>query len=293
MEKTGAYATPVLIAAEAGVQLPATPCPSVDTTSPGVVNGQANINGTGASDGHGSTIILFGSQTGNAEAVAGRIHKDVCAKGGSCTLMSMKDYETIDLSLERLVVCVVSTTGQGDPPDNASKFFRFIKGRSNSSTMLAAWRFGVLGLGDTNYDQFCKPAKVLDKRLEELGARRFVTGATGLKGEHGGPNGAADDAEGGQEECIEPWVKHLLDSMHKTGYLEPSAKRARLEEAPSATDSLLESCTSEARACVAAVPTSRAGEGGVPTLPSALHLPPPAQPPQSHQARARLCNSFD
>ena len=94
--------------------------------------------------------------------------------------MSMKEYEKIDVSLERLVVCVVSTTGQGDAPDNASKFFRWVKGRSNSSTMLAAWRYCVLALGDTNYDQFCKPGKVLDKRLEELGARRFVTGATGL-----------------------------------------------------------------------------------------------------------------
>jgi methionine synthase reductase len=146
-------------------------------------------------------------------------------------LMSMKEYEKIDLSLERLVICVVSTTGQGDPPDNASKFFKFIKGRSNAPTMLAAWRFCVLGLGDTNYDMFCKPGKVLDKRLEELGAQRFVTGATGLKGEHGGPNGAADDAEGGQEECIEPWVKHLLSTMDMTGYTGPASKRARVENA--------------------------------------------------------------
>ena len=163
----------------------------------GGVSSDGAAIGTGfLGDGLGSTLVLFGSQTGNAESVAGRIHKDICEKGAACTLMSMKEYEKIDLSLERLVVCVVSTTGQGDPPDNASKFFRFVKGRSNSSTMLSAWQFCVLGLGDTNYDQFCKPAKVLDKRLEELGARRYVTGATGLKGEHGGPNGAADDAEG-------------------------------------------------------------------------------------------------
>ena len=107
---------------------------------------------------------------GNAESVAGRIHKDISGKGAECTLMSMKEYEKIDLTLERLVICVVSTTGQGDPPDNASKFFRFVKGRSNAPTMLAAWRFSVLALGDTNYDMFCKPGKVLDKRLEELGA---------------------------------------------------------------------------------------------------------------------------
>ena len=161
--------------------------------------------------------------------MAGRIHEDILGKGGGCTMISMKEYEKIDLSLERLVLCVVSTTGQGDAPDNASKFFRFLKGRTNATTMLAAWRFGVLALGDTNYDQFCKPGKVLDKRLEELGARRYVTGATGLKGEYGGPNGAADDAEGGQEECIEPWVKHLLETLDKTGYTGPTAKRARID----------------------------------------------------------------
>ena len=232
MDKTGAFA-----AKEAAA---AAPVPAEGAASGAASNG-AELAATPAAeagapsqvlaDGIARTLVLFGSQTGNAESVAGRIKRDISGKGGGCTLMSMKEYEKIDLSLERLVICVVSTTGQGDPPDNASKFFKFIKGRSNAPTMLAAWRFCVLGLGDTNYDMFCKPGKVLDKRLEELGAQRFVTGATGLKGEHGGPNGAADDAEGGQEECIEPWVKHLLSTMDMTGYTGPASKRARVENA--------------------------------------------------------------
>ena len=204
MDKVGAFVPPAAAVGE-------TPEPAAGVEGPGA--GSEML-----ADGLGRTIVMYGSQTGNAESVAGGIHAAISGRGAGCTLMSMKEYEKIDVSLERLVVCVVSTTGQGDAPDNASKFFRWVKGRSNSSTMLAAWRYCVLALGDTNYDQFCKPGKVLDKRLEELGARRFVTGATGLAGEHGGPVGAADDAEGGQEACIEPWKDHLLATMDKTGY---------------------------------------------------------------------------
>ena len=94
-------------------------------------------------DGFGEVVVLFGSQTGNAEAIAGRISKDISSKGGSCSLLCMKDYEKIDLTLERAVIAVVSTTGQGDAPENASKFFRFVKGRTHPKTLLGAWRFAV------------------------------------------------------------------------------------------------------------------------------------------------------
>ena len=170
------------------------------------------------SDGFGSVIVLHASQTGNAEAIAGRIQGDIIERGAtSCSLVSTADYEKLDVKLERLVVCVISTTGQGDPPDSAGKFFRWVKGRSHAKDLLKSWQFAVLALGDTNYDQFCKPGKVLDKQLEELGGRRFVKGASGKKGEHGGPQGAADDAEGGLEATVEPWIDHLLETIVATG----------------------------------------------------------------------------
>ena len=184
-------------------------------------------------DGYGPVVVLYGSQTGNAEAIAGRIHGDIVDKGvAACSLLSMKEYEKLDVALERLVVCVVSTTGQGDPPDSAGKFFRFVKGRAHAKDLLKAWRFGVLALGDTNYDQFCKPGKVLDKKLEELGATRFVTGASGVKGEHGGPGGAADDAEGGLEATVEPWVAHLLTCFAASPYAASGPAPAPAPEDP-------------------------------------------------------------
>jgi sulfite reductase alpha subunit-like flavoprotein len=101
------------------------------------------------------------------------------------------------------VIIVCSTTGNGEPPDNAGKFWRFVKRRTQPKDMLANLAFTVLGLGDTNYDRFwyVAPAegwrlestpltgscvlsvydcwkcsymgKSIDKRFAELGARRY------------------------------------------------------------------------------------------------------------------------
>ena len=76
-----------------------------------------------------------------------------------------------------LAIMVASTTGQGDPPDNALKFFRWMKRLKRShgnEHKLKHVRYALLGLGDTNYDNFANFAHLLDRHLMDLGAKPYV-----------------------------------------------------------------------------------------------------------------------
>eukprot|EP00644_Phytophthora_capsici_P014169 jgi/Phyca11/525346/estExt2_fgenesh1_pm.C_PHYCAscaffold_30099 len=98
------------------------------------------------------------------------------------------------------VVIVCSTTGNGDPPDNCGKFWRYVKRRTQPEDMLAKLRYTVLGLGDTNYDKFCFMGKSIEKRMRELGAQSFYE------------FGAADEAMG-LEDSVEPWLNGLWEAF--------------------------------------------------------------------------------
>eukprot|EP00698_Gefionella_okellyi_P021874 TRINITY_DN7168_c0_g2_i2.p1 TRINITY_DN7168_c0_g2~~TRINITY_DN7168_c0_g2_i2.p1 ORF type:complete len:600 (+),score=119.08 TRINITY_DN7168_c0_g2_i2:195-1994(+) len=109
------------------------------------------------------------------------------------------DMFQINLPARKLVVFVASTTGQGDPPDHAVKFWRYMK-RTLPDKALANVSFTVLGLGDSNYDNFCNMGKLLDQRLEELSGHRFY------------PLGKADDATG-LDQVVDPWVAGLWSAL--------------------------------------------------------------------------------
>ena len=66
-----------------------------------------------------------------------------------------------------------STTGDGDQPENAEPFWRKIKKKTLAQDHFAHIRFAILGLGDSNYSQFCNGAKTLHERLVDLGATTF------------------------------------------------------------------------------------------------------------------------
>lgn len=101
------------------------------------------------------------------------------------------------------VIVVTSTTGNGDAPENASRFMRFVKKKATSETMpFQNCSFAVLGLGDTNYDNFCQVARIADKKLGELGGVRVR------------PPAFADEAVG-LEETVEPWISSILLDVAK------------------------------------------------------------------------------
>lgn len=116
--------------------------------------------------------ILYGSQTGNSSGLAKKFAKALEAEQYQVTLSSMGDYKTGNLKKTNQLLVIVSTHGEGEPPDSAISFYEFLN--SKRAPKLDGLRFSVLALGDTSYEFFCQTGKDFDKRLEELGGQRLV-----------------------------------------------------------------------------------------------------------------------
>lgn len=158
----------------------------------------------------GAVRVVYASQTGNAMSIAGDLAEALSSPEDGCPasvkLSSLDGWATTGaFSPGSINVVVASTTGNGDAPDNAEKFWRFVRKRQRDAPEeLAGCRYVVLGLGDTNYDKFCHVGKVLDKRLEELGAERLM------------PIACADEATG-LEAVVDQWIQDLWHVLADVG----------------------------------------------------------------------------
>jgi len=122
-----------------------------------------------------SLTIVYGTQTGNSRKLAERLHQRAEAAGLAVRSFSAGKYPLRELKNERLLYVVISTQGDGDPPDDARGFVEFILGKR--APALEKLRFSVLSLGDSSYPKFCEIGRVLDERFAALGATRLVARA--------------------------------------------------------------------------------------------------------------------
>ncbi|MFM5558389.1 assimilatory sulfite reductase (NADPH) flavoprotein subunit [Aeromonas media] len=119
----------------------------------------------------GSLTILYGSQTGNAKGAASAIQKQAEAQGLPVTLVSMADYKPKQLKKESHLLVIVSTYGEGEPPESAVDLFEQLK--KGKIGKLEGLKFAVLGLGDSSYEFFCQTGKDFDDFLSKAGAERI------------------------------------------------------------------------------------------------------------------------
>lgn len=145
----------------------------------GYVAGLAAAQGTSepaviqpASDPTKTLTILYGSQTDNGRGVAEELAQEASARGLATNLVSLADYKPANIKRESFVSLVISTHGEGDPPDDAELFHEFLM--SDKAPKLDDLKFTVLALGDSSYVNYCQTGRELDGRLKELGAEQIL-----------------------------------------------------------------------------------------------------------------------
>uniref|UniRef100_A0A671R3Q4 nitric-oxide synthase (NADPH) n=1 Tax=Sinocyclocheilus anshuiensis TaxID=1608454 RepID=A0A671R3Q4_9TELE len=119
--------------------------------------------------------ILFATETGKSQDYAKTLC-EIFKHAFDAKVMSMDEYDTVDLEHETLVLVVTSTV---------------------FNTLFLPCRFSVFGLGSRAYPHFCAFAHAVDTLFEELGGERILRMGEG-------------DELCGQEESFKTWAKKVF-----------------------------------------------------------------------------------
>jgi sulfite reductase (NADPH) flavoprotein alpha-component len=112
--------------------------------------------------------LLYGSQTGTAEGLARKLAKEWKTAGFEVVLNSLEGYVPATLAAETHAVFIVSTYGEGEPPDSVQPFFQQLC--IEHFPLLRDLSYSLLALGDSHYEHFCQFGRDLDAKLQSLGA---------------------------------------------------------------------------------------------------------------------------
>tara|TARA_A100001234_G_scaffold214656_1_gene218483 strand:+ start:685 stop:1146 length:462 start_codon:yes stop_codon:yes gene_type:complete len=149
--------------------------------------------------------LLYGSQTGNAQEISHYLSHILKENIDKCEITVDKlnnyseNYEILNNSDYVIFVC--STTGNGDFPENASRFWRKIKSRKLEKELFSNVNYSVCALGDTNYSMFCFAGKNLNKRMSQLSAKEILPIF-------------CMDAVDDDEEQLEKYISLLLEKLN-------------------------------------------------------------------------------
>ena len=116
--------------------------------------------------------VLYASETGNGRGIADSLAQRAVADGLAVQARSLDGYRPADLARLRRAAFVISTHGDGDPPEEAVELFEYLE--SPRAADLSRLEFCVLALGDRSYGKFCEAGRRLEALLLARGARTFA-----------------------------------------------------------------------------------------------------------------------
>jgi len=163
--------------------------------------------------------VLYGTESGNAEQLAGEIKKRSEKDRFKAKVVNMADAKPADLAKAENVLVVVSTWGEGDPPDAITGYYEAFMG--DAMPQLPNVNFSVCALGDTSYEHFCKIGKDFDSRLSALGGNRIHDRA---------------DCDVDFQETFDGWLAGALDAFPRPAATVATPVAAVATAAPAAYD---------------------------------------------------------
>jgi sulfite reductase alpha subunit-like flavoprotein len=151
-----------------------------------------------------TALVLYGTETGTAQDLAEEVGRTLERLHFDTDVLGLDDVGYHLLHVYSLTVFVVATTGQGDFPDNARKFWTSMLRRKLSSTTLSGINYAVVGLGDSSYPKFNWAARKLEKRLTQLGATAIIQ-----------PCEADEQGDEGTDGAFLAWLQECRETITK------------------------------------------------------------------------------
>lgn len=185
--------------------------------------------------------ICYASQMGTGQEIARGIHAECVQRGLQAKVMSFNElgYRNLGPETTPILVVVASSTGDGDPPDNAAEVWVQLR-KKHHRGKYKGMHFTILGLGDSNYTRFMHVPRGFKSRFLELGAEIFY------------PCVEADEVDG-LEATVDPWVDQLWGPLMKLA--RPGGKATNVPGEAKATTATATTTTTAATPPTAAAST--------------------------------------